>query len=581
MKRISGIAFLLLCLSLSACGNTNDTSADEAEAYTEATPVPTESISQNSHSINDAPIELAVYSQLSSWYGEQEGWFAKLLLDRFNVKLQYMQDFDTEESPEALADIIVLGDTGSHYEEIVDAGLLLDWEADGLLEKHGSYILENMSHALEYNRSLTPEKNRIFGFGHSVVPDSRVCEDFFYVWDIRWDLYKELGYPEVKDLNDFVVLLEDMKELCPTDDKGNEAYAMSLWPDWDSSMVMPVKSMATAYYGYDEFHFGLYDSRTGTFHGALEENGPYLEMLRFFNTLYRKELLDPDSRTQSYEDMLVKLQDSGIFFSIFNYAGSVGYNTEEHQAKNKYMASLLPREASPAAYGLSVYGGNRVWAIGSNSQYPELCMEIINWLCTPEGIMTCEYGPKGVTWDYDAEGNTYFTELGKTCYYKDRYTMLTGEYAGYDFAGGVPQINNITWSLYAPNPDSNGETYDCGSWKSNIPAASCRMEQDWRDHTGASTVNEYIKAKNYVVIPKVPYKAGEKDSELEAVWNQVADCIVNGSWDAIYAESDEEFERIVSEMLVRAEECGYEKCMAWCRYEAMRRHELEKEVRGK
>ena len=67
----------------------------------------------------------------------------------------------------------------------------------------------------------------------------------------------------------------------PLDEKGEDVYAFSLWPDWDNGMVMYVKSMASAYYGLDEMELGLYDTNTGTFYGALKEQGPYLELLRF------------------------------------------------------------------------------------------------------------------------------------------------------------------------------------------------------------------------------------------------------------------------------------------------------------
>ncbi|MEI3208547.1 MAG: hypothetical protein V8S84_12320, partial [Lachnospiraceae bacterium] len=68
----------------------------------------------------------------------------------------------------------------------------------------------------------------------------------------------------------------------------------------------------------------------------------------------------------------------------------------------------------PIAYGQNIYGGNRPWTIGANTEYPELCMAIINWLATPEGRMTLEYGPKDVCWYYDEDGNTCFTDLGKS-----------------------------------------------------------------------------------------------------------------------------------------------------------------------
>ena len=137
-----------------------------------------------------------------------------------------------------------------------------------------------------------------------------------YTWDLRWDLYKELGYPEIKTLDDMVDVLGQMKEICPTDDNGKTTYGVSLFNDWDGNLVMFVKSTATAYYGYDEFGFGLYDPEEQVFHPALEENGPYLTCLKFYNNLYQKGLLDPDSQTQGYDGMQEDYQNGGAFLSV-------------------------------------------------------------------------------------------------------------------------------------------------------------------------------------------------------------------------------------------------------------------------
>ena len=61
---------------------------------------------------------------------------------------------------------------------------------------------------------------------------------------------------------------------------------------------------------------------------------------------------------------------------------------------------MKPSEATPLVYGLGTLGSDRIWAIGSKSEYPELAMEVINYLATPEGFMESQYGPKGETWDY-------------------------------------------------------------------------------------------------------------------------------------------------------------------------------------
>lgn len=532
------------------------------------------------------PIELTVYSQLANFSGEQVGWFAKLMLDKFNVKLMIIPDsdgvFDTRMESGNLGDIVVFGSTGADYKRAVANDMLFDWEEDDLLAEYGPYIKENMGIALEANRSLNNDiagKNKILGFGHGVAKaDAGSIEEFFYTWDLRWDLYKQLGYPVVKTLEDMVTLFKDMKAICPTDDNGKETYAMSLWPDWDGNMVMYVKSMATAWYGYDEFHLGLYDCDNGKFYGALDEEGPYIEMLKFFNKLYREGLLDPDSMTQTYDEMASKVIAGGVFFSIFNYAGSAAYNTEEHLAANKYMTTMLPEGASPIVYGLSPYGGNRVWAIGANSQYPELCMEILNWLSTPEGYLESEYGPKGLIWDYDAEGNTYLTEYGKKCVTSGEI-MMEGEYAGFSYNDGRQQMNNITWSRNAMNPDSNGETYNWEAWKSNVTEASCAMQQDWRDYTGAVRPNEYLKSKNYKVAPATTYSETAKSDELEVIWNQVTNCITTGSWNCIYSTSDGQFNMLLKKMINDAKAYGYEECIEWCEENAALRHQLEEATR--
>ena len=577
MKKFIFMCSLLLCFMVGACGREN-----KEENVGNPTVIPTASIVPTdvpSPTPAEAPVELTVYSQLSGFWGEQQGWFAKVVLDKFNVKLNIVPDLpDREEKElEKLGDIIIFGGV-SDYKEAAEKGWLLDWEANSLLEEHGSYIQEHMGKVLEHNRSLTPEIGKVFGIGHGAAASWKEAETFLYYWEIRWDLYEQLSCPEVKNLEELTAVFEEMKKLSPKDDNGEETYALSIWSEWDEAMIFYVRAMASAYYGYDEFHLGLYDSANGSFYGALQEDGPYLDMIRYFNQLYRKGLLDPDSRTQKYEDMCEKLQSSGVLFSLFDYSGSMAYNMEPQLLENCYMAPLIPEEATPLACGMNIYGGNRVWTIGANTQYPELCMELINWLCTPEGVMVSQYGPQGVIWDYDAEGNTYFTEFGKTCM-EERTTQMTGEYAGSCYGDGFPQMNNVTWSLNAVNPDSNGETYNSQSWKSNVPAASCAVEQAWREHTGVLTPLEYVKSKNYVVIPAIYYRAAEKSASLTEVWEKVSDCIVSGSWEAVYAESEEECERLILKMQTEAEELGYEQCMEWCRQEAQKRYELEEAVR--
>ena len=536
---------------------------------------------------NDGPITITVFSELANFSGEQTGWVAKMLLEKFNVVVNIVPStagvYETRMEDGFLGDIIAFGGDGENYTRAIEAGMLYDWNYDDLLKEHGPYIHANMQDALAKNaklsESVTGEKT-VYGFGHDVAGSSENHQSFFYTWDVRWDLYKELGYPEVKNMDDLLQLMIDMKSICPTDENGNETYALSLWPDWDGDMVMYVKAFASAYYGYDEHGVGLYDPSTGNYHDALEKDGPYLTALKFFNKLYQNGLIDPNSASQTYDNMYEKVQAGGVLFSIFNYSGSLGYNSVEHLAEGKYMSALVPTEARPIVYGMSTAGSNRVWAIGSNTAHPEKCMEIINWLCTPEGVMTYNYGPQGLCWDYDENGYAYLTEFGKTCR-GDRSTQMIGDFAGTgDFNSGCFQVNNTTWSLDAVNPDSKvGETFNYESWRSYLDGEPTAIEKDWRDHTGVTTVQEYMEKTNYMLSPNAGYVMSAKSGDFKTTWSAVTDVIVTYSWKAMYAKSDGEFTYLINQMISQANAYGYQECAQWSANEAAIRYAMQEALK--
>lgn len=533
-------------------------------------------------------ITLDVYSQLANWSGTQIGWYAALLEDKFNVRLNIIPDtegtYETLVESGDLGDIVVWGDNGAEYKKAVQLGLLYDWEEGDLCKTYAPMIWKNCQIALETNRKISGD-GHIYGIGHGVAMSKDDHQSFFYTWDIRWDLYKQLGYPKVKNLDDYLELLKKMKEICPKDENGRETYAVSLWPDWDGDMVMYVKSMATAYYGYDEHHVGLYNPKNGEYYDALMENGPYLEMLRFFNKLYQNNLLDPNSMTQTWDQMSEKVKAGGTFFSIFNFAGSAAYNTTEHMNQGKMMLPLVPEDAAPAVYGMSMLGGNRIWSIGAYTEYPELCMEILNYLFTPEGAMTIWYGLPGLMWYYDDNGYTHFTDLGLKCNRDPHYDLSGVKWTspwtgktytlGANYTDGSLQINNTTWVIDTKNPDSNGETFNKDSWRSMAGPAQSSIEKDWRDYFKVTTVNEYMKKGKYTVVPGTSYSAPKRSDELELIWTQVTQAIKQYSWRAIYAKNDGEFNYHVQQMIKVCNEYGYDQVREWSRQQAAVRYRLQ------
>ena len=529
------------------------------------------------------PITLTVYSQLANYNGIQAHWSADLLLDMFNVKINIIPDSDgtyaTRMESKNLGDIVVWGADGDQYQDAVAQGLLLDWEEDGLAEEYAPYLWANYQMALEANRAKNTD-GKIHGFGHNVALKAGSHQNFFYTWDIRWDLYQQLGCPEVKDLDGMVDLFKQMKELCPTDENGNETYAVSIWPDWDGNMVMYPKSLATAYYGWDEFELGLISTETGEFQGCLDPDGLYIKSLKFFNTLYREGLLDPNSASQTYSTMGEKVKAGGTFWSIFDFAGSSIFNTAEHLDQGKYMYTMVPQEATPIVYGMSLTGGNRIWSIGADAEYPELCLAVIDYLATPEGSLTMWYGPKGLTWDYDAEGGAYFTELGKKTSQDPAFdmtgTVLVGPRTGKEYPqsgtynDGALQINNTTLTASQQNPDSGKlETLDKVGWVSVLSADMKPIQKAWCDWSGAASTQQYLENHPYkVMLDKGTYAPAKRDQVLDTKWSQIQTAVKTYSWRAIYAKNDGEFNFHISQMIKDCNAYGYEACVEWCNEQA-------------
>lgn len=497
MKRRKYICMLLtVSLTLGGCGSIPDTTAALPKEENIPEPVP-QTVRASSNATGDPAlasiipqetVTFDVYSQLSGYYGEQQGWFAQILLDKFNVKLNFIFDgsddfYERMASGGDLGDIILWGTDSDQYHSAIEQGLLLDWEKDGLLDNYGDYIKTHMTKALEKNKSNSG--GHIYGFGHNVAAVGGEYGDFDYHPDIRWDLYEQIGKPAVNEIEDYVDVLKKMKEICPTSDSGSETYGVSLFSDWDGDMMMFAKSTCTNFFGVDEFGVGLYDANDGSFYGCLEKGGYYERALRFYNELYRSDLLDPESQTQGYEGCIQDYQDGSAFFCIFGWLAAPQYNSVRHVADGKMMLPLAAANQNTLVYGLNEYGENRLWTIGSQTEYPELAMALLNWLCTPEGRLTQEYGPKGVGWDYDLAKNTCLISLPSDETGSDRIMPSFSGYSG-TWSEGVPQFNNTTWTINTINPDSNGQTYNTSSWPNVSNASAFAIEESWREAAGAA-----------------------------------------------------------------------------------------------
>ena len=178
------------------------------------------------------------------------------------------------------------------------------------------------------------------------------------------------------------------------------------------------------------------------------------------------------------------------------------------------------------------------------------------------------------SWDYDLEKNTCLIDLPADPAGDDRKMPEDSGYEG-TWTEGIPQFNNTTWTLHTANPESNGQTFHTSTWPNVMCADVSAVEQRWRDENHAANVREYLSGFRYAVARPSTYTASVKSPQLSEKWGKVTKIIREGSWDAVYADTDKDFALILNKMRRQAQQEGYADCISWCEKEARLRRNLE------
>ncbi|MGG4141520.1 extracellular solute-binding protein [Paenibacillus algorifonticola] len=574
-KRWYGSALLILMCAMlvftSACSNNNG--GKSADSGTKAP-----SASGNNENPDREEITIDVFSTLANYAGEQPGWFAKLVKDKFNIKLNIIasnlaggqQKIATMMASGDLGDLVVFGSNGKDYQDAIKAGLLLDFTKDDLLNKYGQGLLANAPEAIEASKKQFGGGTAVYGVGFDVGVGEGPSEGATMTFgpNLRWDLYQQLGSPEIKTLNDYLPLLKKMQELEPKSENGRPTYGISLWSDWDGTYMTLAKVIAQ-FHGYNEGDglnpagMILTHQNKDEWQGILDEDGYYLQGLKFYYDANQMGLLDPDSLTQKFSDVSNKIKDGQVFFSHFPWVDNV-YNTPERTAVGKGFALVPFTDEKITSFGQSPYGGNRVWAIGADAKAPERIMEFLSWLYSPEGVMEANYGPKGLTWDIDSSGKPFVTEYGWKALPANA-EPVPAEYGGGTFKDGTNQINNTTLKMTNINPDT-GETYDYNLWPSTLNHDPDPVTKSWREATGVMTAKDYFVKNNRIEVSK-PFFTTETPVTVPAQLQQKIDgigkIIKEYSWKMIFAKNDAEYNKLKDEMITKSKGLGYDEAVAF------------------
>lgn len=578
-----------------AAGAASEASAAQSEAPAAASTA--SAVAGDSEGAAKYPefLTVDVFDSQANYQGIQSGWFAKLVKDKFNMELNIIAPnvagggdtlFQTRSANGNLGDLILTNANKGRLQDLVTAGLVMDMTP----YMEGESNLNQYPEAIKTCNDLVQEDG-IYAIPSSVSkldptvpgevsdPTSALC--------LRWDIYQQIGAPEIESLDDLLDVLKKMQDAAGKSDSGKDVYAMSLFSDWDGDYMQNAFTIGQMF-GYDILGTCQMDVDTGENISIIDDNSMYVKALRFYFKANQMGLIDPESTTQNYDTMASKMTDGAILYSFWPWCGKGLYNSTEHMSAGKGFEPVPLKGARFTCFGATNTGSvDFDIMVGSKAKDPQRMVDFIDWLYSPEAIVcsgsqtASAPGPEGLTWELNADGKPVFTDFGKQVIInKDQTAEVPAEWGGGTYADGISALNYQPVGIKDVNPDTQNP-YNYQMWDDYYALTETPLSKDYADKTGYEKPLDYLQSLNQIaVIPGNDYAAPQASTDIETEREQCKQVIVDSSWKMAFAESEDEFNATLKDMQDTAKGLGFDDVYAVDEQNSKDRYAAFQAVRG-
>lgn len=571
-KMVAVILALFMAISAAGCGSTDkqgsgsDTSAqrqstqsqsgepqstqpESAEAQADLTPV---TLKVTAMCTNLGAHTGIMTDPVSSYIKEKTGISIEL------TAVQDGGDYDTK-----LAAMVASNDLpdvfpGGKESEMIQAGVIIP--LDDLVDKHAPNLKADKY--AQVMMLMRKNNNKVDGKLYTLG----MCMG---TWDsgtgsllgnyIRWDLYKQLGYPKLESYDDDLLnVLIEMQKLEPVNKDGKKTYVMGSY----TPAGVQGNFMGAYTIGFTE---GINNASLGyMLEAPIDTYLPYDQSplknkgstiwrgLKFLNKAFQAGVLDPDSYTQTYDNYQQKLNEGRYMITQLSWlANAMNVKFKEQGMPEKGYVALPPLNNTERYSLYSGYlWGERTFHVAKTCKYPERAVQLLDFMSTYEFSRIANNGLEGTNWNM-VNGRPVPTDEYLAAQKTDKEFQLKTGAGIYDhmcgFASGtIDPATNQTIDLYASSPEAQS--------KKESPAT-----KDFVAHYGAESLAEVYSSRvkysvNYDLTSvlqlsddKKPLKAN-MDAYLEKAYTK---CLV--------AKTDAEFAKAQDELIKGLDDYEYDE----------------------
>ena len=411
MKKFLSFAIsAAFAVQLCGCSDSGQTVSDESTAANiSETDSVSEGISEAAETsaenkvppMDTSPITFTLFINDTDSGVSFDGEAAEEITARTGVTLEIM----TAENEDSLGELIASGEipdliyAGDDTDKHIESGLFIP--LDGFTEKYGENFSALYGDKLDRLRAAD---GKLYTFGTGGSSPARFTADGTF--QVRYSVLEELGYPEIKTIEQLGDCLRNYKELHPQSTGLLLGGApIQQWTDTVSARVNYVL-------GYPDDGEFLVDSDTGE--AVYKWTDPRVkEYVRWLNGLWNDGVLD---------DMSFSLRHDGYIDRLVNgNAAAAADRHDDYSAAENALVSAGRDDLAfcpvPAAFDedtdvmfLADFGYVPAAGIGitTSCAEPERAFRFLDWWCGDEAQMLVNFGASG-EYDPDADG-AYFTE---------------------------------------------------------------------------------------------------------------------------------------------------------------------------
>ncbi|MBR4179751.1 MAG: hypothetical protein IKR45_03520 [Treponema sp.] len=513
---------------------------------------------------DNSPMTLEIFDVAANYQGMQTGWFAKVVKDRFNIELNIIAPqvagdsiYQLRASSGNLGDIVLLEAT--QFQDCLEAGLIKDI-SDKITGCSNLMKFDKQIKAL--NTGLPGNSaGKYYGIPTEMMdtsPTSFTQERIYSLPQLRWDLYNKIGAPEINNLDDLLKAFVELRKVHPTNEAGDPAYPLSLWPDWDGGDGMiGIANVVqlTTWYGEKIKGSAILKSDGKTFYPLTEKTGTYYKMLKFLNDAYRLKVVDPDSGTQDWNSVCAKISNGQVDFIWYTW--EVGFwNTSARLADGTAFCFIPVNDQNYYTDSDAYYGSGRVFGVGSkvdDAKYDRI-MKFLDWYASPEGAQFQHIGIEG--FNYKKLSNGKYEQMNDNALMDN--LPVPAEFGGGGYSDGNNAINQWIVNSNCTNP-LTGEIYASSYWASYKEKNMTQMRKDWEKKYDAKDATDWMTKNGKIVVsPSVSVALPSDSADISVIRNSVNKSVCDASWRMIFAKSDAEFDKMWDEMTAEVKGFGFD-----------------------